>query len=76
MPASVVSVQGLARPTSAQAEAFLKVYGDRLDAGQKEMVGTYAKLPGMGKIARLRAYSRYGFWKKDPARRVAQMIWG
>lgn len=62
--------------TSAQAEAFLRVYEDRLDAAQKEMVGTYAKLPSLGKFARLRSYSRYGFWKKDPARRVAQMIWG
>ena len=62
--------------TSAQAEAFLKVYGERLDTAQKEMVGIYAKLPSMGKFARLRAYSHYGFWKKDPARRAAQMIWG
>ena len=62
--------------TSAQAAAFLKVYGDRLNAAQRELVGTYAKLPGMGKIARLRTCSRYGFWKKDPGRRAAQMIWG
>ena len=62
--------------TSAQAAAFLAVYGDRLDAEQKEMVETYAKLPAMGKLARLRACSHYGFWKKDPARRAAQMIWG
>ena len=61
---------------SAQAEAFLRVYGDRLNAAQKETAEAYAKLPGMGKIARLRTYSRYGFWKKDPGRRAAQMIWG
>ena len=62
--------------TSAQAAAFLSVYGDRLDEAQKELVGTYAKLPDMGKLARLRSYSRCGFWKKDPGRRIAQMIWG
>ncbi len=62
--------------TSAQAAAFLKVYGDRLDGEQKETVEAYANLPSMGKIARLRTYSRCGFWKKDPGRRIAQMIWG
>ncbi|MBQ6294142.1 MAG: glycosyltransferase family 2 protein [Lachnospiraceae bacterium] len=62
--------------TSAQAEAFLKVYGERLDAAQKETVEAFAKLPETGKLARLRTYSRYGFWKKDPGRRLAQMIWG
>lgn len=62
--------------TSAQAEAFLTVYGDRLNAAQKETLEAYAKLPSMGKLARLRTYSRYGFWKKDPGRRAAQMIWG
>ncbi len=62
--------------TSAQAEAFLAVYGDRLNSEQKELVSAYAKLPSLGKLARLRTYSRYGFWKKDPGRRAAQMIWG
>ena len=62
--------------TAAQAAAFLKVYGGRLDAAQRETVEAYAKLPSMGKLARLRTYSRYGFWKKDPGRRAAQMIWG
>ena len=62
--------------TSAQAAAFLKVYGERLDAVQKATVEAYAKLPDSGKLARLRTYSRYGFWKKDPGRRIAQMIWG
>lgn len=64
------------KDTSAQAEAFLKVYGDRMSPQQRELVGTYAKLPSMGKCARLRSYSRYGFWKKDLGRRAAQMIWG
>ena len=62
--------------TSAQAEAFLKVYGDRMNGEQRKLVGIYAKLPSMKKLARLRAYTRYGFWKKDPGRRAAQMIWG
>ena len=62
--------------TSAQAAAFLKVYGERLDAAQKETVEAFAKLPETGKLTRLRTYSRYGFWKKDPGRRIAQMIWG
>ena len=62
--------------TWAQAAAFLKVYGERLDTAQKETVEAFAKLPETGKLARLRTYSRYGFWKKDPGRRIAQMIWG
>ncbi len=70
------SVKKALRDTSAQAEAFFAIYGDRLDREQKEMVKAFAELPGKSKLARLRTYSRFGFWKKDPGRRIGQLIWG
>lgn len=61
---------------AAQAGAFAEVYGGLLSAKQKEAALAMASLGNRNKLGRLYVYSKYSLWKKDPARKIGQFIWG
>lgn len=63
------------RASFAQAEAFLEQYSDRLTAEQVELLRAYVAIPRLGKVGRVRAIRRHGFWKSTTARRLGQLLY-
>lgn len=58
----------------AQAESLLQLYGGRLPQEHRETIEAFLALPSQARLQRLRSVSRYGLWRTDPQRRVAQAI--
>lgn len=70
-------VQARARQASldrAQAASFFQMYGEALQPRERDTLHAFLKLPGQTPLQRLRASSRYGLWRTDPQRRLAQML--
>jgi glycosyltransferase involved in cell wall biosynthesis len=62
------------RASYAQAAAFLTLYEGRLTPEQTELLRAYVAIPGLGKLGRIRAIRRHGFWKNTAARRLGQLL--
>ncbi len=60
--------------SSAQADAFLRRYGDRLDAASANAVKAFAMLPRLGWINRRMSIVRNGFWKSSPLRNLGVLL--
>ncbi|HEY5515177.1 MAG TPA: glycosyltransferase family 2 protein [Pengzhenrongella sp.] len=63
------------RASFAQADAFLAQYSDRLSAEQTELLRAYVSIPALGKVGRVLAIRRHGFWKNTTARRLGQLLY-
>lgn len=68
-------VRASLRASFAQADAFLAQYSDRLSAEQTELLRAYVAIPALGKIGRVLAIRRHGFWKNTTARRLGQLLY-
>ena len=58
----------------AQAESLLQLHGERLPQEHRETIEAFLALPSQTKLQRLRTVTRYGLWRTDPQRRIAQAI--
>ena len=68
-------VRASLRASFVQADAFLTQYADRLSAEQAELLRTYVAIPARGKVGRMLAIRRHGFWKNTAARRLGQLLY-
>jgi len=57
-----------------QAEAFLKMYEDRLTKENAELIGAYASMSGLSRLKRLRIVGKYKMYMHGFARRAAQIV--
>ena len=61
--------------TAVQAAALLKLYGAEMKEEDRQSCQAFVGLLSHGKLWRLRAMIRYGFWKNTLPRRIGQWIW-
>jgi hypothetical protein len=56
-----------------QAEAFMKMYGDKLTSENAELIGAYASLRNLSGIKKLKTIKKYNTYMHGFARRAAQI---
>jgi len=61
--------------TYAQADYFLKAYGNKLITLHQEIIKEYCSIPEYSKVKRLRTISKYDFWKNGLYRRCGQILY-
>lgn len=62
------------RKMFAQAESLLRMYEDRLNAGQRETLEKFIQLPGRSRLEKMFLILRYGFTKNTWMRTLGQMF--
>jgi len=59
--------------TYAQSAAFASLYGEELSTKDLPMVVQFSRIPEYGKLKKLCAIIKYGFWKKGIMRKMGQI---
>jgi glycosyltransferase involved in cell wall biosynthesis len=67
-------IKSAIRHTYMQAESFLKIFGSRLDTGQRALIKKYCAIPSMSKINRLRTICRMRAFKNGFSRNVGYFL--
>ncbi|MCC8028066.1 MAG: glycosyltransferase family 2 protein [Clostridium sp.] len=62
------------RKMFAQAECFLKLYGDNLGEGHRQTLEKFIEIPGRCRLEKMYLMVRYGFTKNSFLRTLGQML--